>query len=82
MVLQLLPQIEKSIEALPYDEQLHLIERLVHRLRKALPTHSNQNQLEFERQVAMMASDPQIQAELQAIEKEFAGTENDGLENL
>jgi len=82
MALQLLPQIEKSIEVLPFDEQLKLIERLVHRLRKKLPIHSNQKQIEFERQVAMMASDPQIQAELQAIEKEFVGTENDGLENL
>jgi hypothetical protein len=82
MALQLLPQIEKSIETLPFDEQLQLIERLVHRLRKKLSIRSNQEQIEFERQVAMMANDPQIQAELQAIEKEFAGTENDGLENL
>jgi putative addiction module component (TIGR02574 family) len=82
MALQLSPQIEKSIEALPYDEQLKLIERLVHRLRKKLPTNSDQQQSEFERQLATMASDPQIQAELQAIEIEFAGTENDGLEKL
>jgi len=82
MALQLLPQIERSIETLPYDEQLQLIERLVHRLRKRLPTNGNQQQSEFERQLAAMANDPQIQAELKAIDEEFAGTESDGLENL
>jgi hypothetical protein len=32
--------------------------------------------------IAEMAKDPQIQKELRAIEEEFAGTEEDGLEGL
>ncbi len=79
---QLLPQIEKSIEALPHEEQLELIEKIVHRLRRELPTSNNQEQTEFERQLEKMAADLQIRTELQSINEEFAQTESDGLENL
>ncbi len=80
MSLLLLPQIEKSIEALPHEEQLQLVERIVHRLRQKWSM--NNNQAEFEKQIALMANDLQIQTELQAISEEFAVTENDGLEKL
>ena len=82
MKLQLLPQIEKSIEALPYEEQLKLIERMMHRLRRELPTSNNQEQTEFERQLEKMAADLQIRTEVQSINEGFAQTESDGLENL
>ena len=79
---QLLPQIEKSIEALPHEQQLKLIEKIVHRLRRELPTSNNQEQTEFERQLEKMAADFQIQFELQSINDEFSEPESDGLEKL
>ena len=82
MKRQLLPQIEKSIEALPHEQQLKLIEKIVQRLRRELPTSNNQEQTEFERQLEKMAADFQIQSELQSINDEFSETESDGLEKL
>ena len=41
--------------------------------------HSEIERRGLEREMALMAADPQIQAELRAIEQEFAVTENDGL---
>jgi len=79
---QRLPEIEKSIEALPHEEQLKLIEKIVHRLRRELPTSNNQKQTEFERQLEKMAADFQIQSELTRINDEFSETESDGLEKL
>ena len=38
-----------------------------------------QTDLLSQNDIAQMAADPQIQAELRAIEQEFAGTEADGL---
>jgi len=38
-------------------------------------------QATFESQLAAMATDPQIRAELQKIDREFAVTEADGLES-
>jgi hypothetical protein len=69
-----LVQIEKNIEALPADEQLLLISRVAEKLRKT--SHS---EFEFESQLAEMAADKQIQAELRNIERDFAITELDGL---
>ena len=66
-------EIEKEIECLPFDEQLFLIEKLVHKLRKV-----RENQ-DFEKQLELMAKDPQIQKELNNINAEFADTEGDGL---
>lgn len=67
MKLQSLPQIEKSIEALPYVEQIKLIERIVHRLRQELPGANTQKQTGFEKRLAVMAADFQIQSELRNI---------------
>lgn len=69
-----LSQIEKSVEALPTEDQLLLISRVAERLRR-----NAQNDFEFETQLAEMADDEQIQAELQMIENDFAATESDGL---
>jgi hypothetical protein len=42
---------------------------------------SRRRQQDFERAIAAMAEDPQVQAECAAIDRDFVGTEMDGLEN-
>lgn len=66
-----LSQIEESINQLPLDEQVRLIQRITQRIKK-------KNLLD--RQLASMAADLEIQRELRAIDQEFAITESDGLE--
>ncbi len=73
-----LVSIESKIAQLPKDDQLLLIERLAHRLRKA---DALDDQL-LEKELAAMAADPEIRRELAAINEEFAVSESDGLENL
>lgn len=69
-------QIEDSFRRLPISEQLGLIERLVHRVHEStLRQHED-----LDNQLAAMAADPEIQNELQQIEREFSVTESDGLE--
>lgn len=76
MSVTLLEQIEANITRLSMSDQLLLMERLAHRLRRQTlsvrPPLANQ--------LAMMANDPEIQRELQLIEAEFAGAESDGLD--
>jgi len=72
-----LSQIEKNVSNLPRDEQLLLVERIIHRLRK----RNIEEESDIESQLAMMASDPFVQKELGKINEEFASTELDGLEN-
>ena len=72
-------QIERTISHLSDDEQLWLIEQLAHNLRKV--ESDSVEQTAFESQLAEMAFDPEIQAELQEIDREFAVTEVDGLES-
>jgi hypothetical protein len=74
-----LSQIERTISHLSYDEQLWLIEQLAHNLREV--GSDSVEQAAFESQLAAMATDPEIQAELQEIHREFAVTEADGLES-
>lgn len=69
-----LAQIEKHIQELPVDEQLLLIARVAEKLR-----HNAQNDFEFEADLARMADDEEVQAELKSIERDFAVTELDGL---
>ena len=72
----LLRQIEDSFTQLSIPEQLRLIERLVHRVRK-----DTLNQREdADNQLAQMAADPDIERELREIEREFSPAESDGLE--
>ncbi len=81
MISPTLLAIERSIRALSPEEQLWLLERIAHNLREQ--THAtaqifgSEDRLEH---LAAMASDPDIQAELTAIDKEFAFAEMDGLE--
>ena len=76
-----LSEIEKTVSHLPHNEQLRLIEQLVHHLREDLMVSDEVEQATFESQLAAMATDPDIQNELQKIDREFVATEADGLEN-
>ena len=70
--------IEKKIYQLTREEQLWLIERMVHRLRK----NNEKERSTLDSQLDAMAHDTEIQAELRQIEKEFVFAETDGLEKL
>ncbi|MDA0747265.1 MAG: hypothetical protein O2954_12155 [bacterium] len=70
----LLSELEENISRLSVDEQLLLIERVSHRIRKNI---SGKQDIDI--QLSEMASDPEIQRELQDIEREFSVTEQDGL---
>jgi hypothetical protein len=81
MSLAVLSEIENTVSHLPHNEQLRLIEQLVHHLREDLMVSDEVEQATFESQLAAMATDPEIQNELQKIDREFVATEADGLEN-
>lgn len=70
----LFAELEENISRLPVDEQLLLIERVSYRIRKNISATSD-----IDMQLSEMATDPEIQRELQEIEHEFAVTEQDGL---
>ena len=78
--LVVLNQVEKMIEHLSHKEQLSLIERLVHCLKEGSTKSDMPEQAVFKNQLVAMAADPEIQAELHKIEREFNITERDGLE--
>lgn len=71
-----LTQLEDGFKQLSTSDQLRLIERLVHHVHEATVKQSN----DMDAQLALMATDPQIQSELRRIEQEFSHTEADGLE--
>lgn len=71
-------QIEDGFNHLSISEQLLLIERLVHRVHEA----TLKNRSDLDQQLTLMANDPEIQSELQDIEREFSHAEADGLETL
>ena len=77
-----LSEIEKTVSHLPPNEQLWLIEQLVHHLREDLLKSDDVEQATFERELAAMAADSEIQNELKKIDQEFVVTEADGLEKL
>lgn len=73
-------QIEQSIIRLSREDQLCLIEKIIHNMRtSALNYPANIPLEDIEKQLANMANDPAIKAELISIEQEFANTEMDGL---
>ncbi|MFM9904679.1 MAG: hypothetical protein ACKVQJ_08930 [Pyrinomonadaceae bacterium] len=67
-------QIESNIILLPADEQLTLISRIAERLSRRPESPS-----EFEARMIEMASDPEIQREMEEIARDFRITEMDGL---
>jgi hypothetical protein len=69
-----LDRIEHDIGLLTLGDQLILMERLARRIREKTQYQPLMNVL------AEMANDVDIQRELQAIETEFASTEEDGLD--
>lgn len=75
-----LNQIEQSIRGLSREEQLWLVERIIHNMRvSSLKNPSYITADSIEQQLANMANDPAVQAEIIAISQEFANTELDGL---
>lgn len=78
MNLSALSQLERSINQLSLDEQLWLIARLAHQLRERIA----EERAAWESQLTTMAADPEIQNELEAINREFAAAEADGLEEM
>lgn len=66
-----LVRIEREIASLSNSEKLWLLERIAHQLRESAAT-----------ELSEMANDPEIQAELTAINQEFAVTELDGLQSI
>ena len=82
MTSTVLSEIEKTVSHLPLNEQLLLIEQLVHHLREDLLKSDEVEQATFERELAAMATDSEIRNELKKIDQEFVVTEADGLENL
>jgi len=77
MISETLLRIERSIIKLSSQEKLWLLERIVRQLRE----EQNLTNLVIDMDLSEMANDPQIQAEIAAIESEFAITELDGLPN-
>ena len=75
MNVAIIEQLETEIGQLSLSEQLWLMERLAHRIRK----HTMQERPSLEEQLAAMAHDPDIQAELRQIEAEFAGADGLGI---
>ncbi|NOQ28956.1 MAG: hypothetical protein GQ566_02485 [Methanosarcinales archaeon] len=61
------------------DSDITLHRHLAYNLRKV--ESDSVEQAAFESQLAEMATDPEIQAELQEIDREFAVTEADGLKS-
>ncbi len=71
-----LSDLENRIAGLSTDEQLWIMERLAIRLRKQTRSDS----AAWAEDLAAMAADPEIQAEMRNIDDEFAVTDEDGLE--
>ena len=71
-----LTQIEEGFNELSASEQRLLIERLIHHLDGAAAKPTS----DLDQQLALMATDPEIQNELERIEREFSFAEADGLE--
>jgi hypothetical protein len=76
-------EIERSIRSLSLEEQLWLPKRIARNLREQTQVAAESlDSADKSEQLAAMASDLDIQAELATINKEFAVTEMDGLETL
>ncbi|BAZ11114.1 hypothetical protein NIES4071_29400 [Calothrix sp. NIES-4071] len=78
-----LKQIEHSIGALSLEEQEWLLERITEQVKKKKQLLSKFADAQYmAEQLAQMAKDPEIQAEIASINQEFVVTEMDGLERL
>jgi hypothetical protein len=83
MLSQSLLAIEQSIYSLSAQEKLWLLERIAHQLQGDTQTLNYPlGSKDMEIALADMANDPEIQAEIAAINTEYAIAEMDGLEGL
>lgn len=81
MISPKLLEINRSIRDLSLEEQMWLLESLVKTLRKKTNTNNFPlNSQDIEKEIAEMANDNDIQAEIHPIDEEFAITQMDGLE--
>jgi hypothetical protein len=71
-------QIENTFRSLSISDRLLLIERLVHQVHQDTLKQPS----DLDNQLALMAADPEIRSEMERIEREFAHTAADGLENV
>ncbi|MBD2775683.1 hypothetical protein [Iningainema tapete] len=72
MISPTLLEIDQSIRALPLEEQMWLLERLVRHLREKTHTHNFPlNSYDMKKDLAAMASAPDIQNEIAAINKKI-----------
>jgi hypothetical protein len=74
-----LPELEALIDRLSPADQQRLLEDLAHRLRARAAADEQPDAESFSSQLAVMARDRDIRAELQAFGQEFAASEPDGL---
>ncbi len=72
MLTIVLTEIEEKINHLTRQEKLWLIERLARHLQEDVAADTRPASNDFARQLAAMASDPEIRAELDKIEQECA----------
>ncbi len=75
MTTSSLSQVKSLIEKLSFDDLLELLEHLSLKIRSSV-----ERQRHLEEDVIAMAFDPDIQRDLELIEKEFLVTMSDGLE--
>jgi hypothetical protein len=80
MLSVILTEIEEKISRLPRKKQLWLIDQLERKFKENSNKSPVDEQTHFASQLVIMASDPEVQAELKKIEQEFAVAEEDGLE--
>jgi hypothetical protein len=74
-------ELERSIAALSLEEKLWLLERIAHQLRANSRTQPFDSET-MEQALVEMANDPEIQAEIVAIDQAFAIAEMDGLQEI
>ena len=79
MSARAIPEIEAQIARLSPTEQLRLLEDVLRLLRNRLAGSEGSERSSFGDELAVMARDREVRAELQAIGEEFAATECDGL---
>jgi hypothetical protein len=79
MSMRTVSELEALIDQLSPADQLRLLEDLVHRVRARVAADREQESDSLGSQLAIMARDRDVRAELQSIDREFAPSEFDGL---
>ena len=79
MSMRTVSELEALIDQLSPADQLRLLEDLVHRVLARVAADREQESDSLGSQLAIMARDRDVRAELQSIDREFAPSEFDGL---